>query len=38
MMPDVNIYHGKMSDFASFPWFFLLIKLRNFDFEGHQNT
>ena len=29
-----------MSDFVSFPLFgfILVIKLRNFDFEGHENT
>ena len=32
--------HGKMSDFVSFPLFgfTLVIKLRNFDFKGHENT
>ena len=32
--------HGKMLDFVSFPLFgfTLVIKLRNFDFEGHQST
>ena len=32
--------HGKMSDFVSFPLFgfTLVIKLKIFDFEGHQNT
>ena len=40
MMSDLNISHGKMSDFVSFPLFgfTLVIKLRNFDFEGHQST
>ena len=39
-MSDLNISHGKMSDFVSFPLFgfTLVIKLRNFDFEGHQST
>ena len=39
-MSDLNISHGKMSDFASFPLlaFTLVIKLRNFDFESHWNT
>ena len=34
------MYHGKMSDFTSFPLFGfrLVIKLRNFDFEGHLIT
>ena len=32
--------HGKMSDFVSFSLFgfTLVIKLRNFDFEGHENA
>ena len=40
MMSDLNISHGKMSDFVSFPFFgfTLVIKLRNFDFECHWNT
>ena len=40
MMSDLNISNGKMSDFVSFPLFgfTLVIKLRNFDFEDHQNT
>ena len=40
MMSDLNICHGKMSDFVSFPLlgFTLVIKLRNFDFESHWNT
>ena len=40
MMSDLNISHGKMSDFVSFPLlgFTLVIKLRNFDFESHWNT
>ena len=38
--PYLNISHGKMSNFVSFPWFgfTLVIKLRNFDFKGHWNT
>ena len=37
MVSDLNIPHGKMSDFVSFPWFgfTLVIKLRNSDFESH---
>ena len=37
MLPDLNISHGKMSDFVSSPLFrlTLVIKLRNFDFKGH---
>ena len=37
MMLDLNMSHGKMSDFVSFPLlgFTLVIKLTNFDFEGH---
>ena len=40
MVSDLNMSHGKMSDFVSFPLFrfTLVIKLRNFDFKGHQNT
>ena len=40
MVSDLNMSHGKMSDFVSFPLFgfTLVIKLRNFDFEGHQST
>ena len=39
MVSDLNMSHGKMSDFVSFPLFrfTLVIKLRNFDFKGHQN-
>ena len=39
MMSDMNMSHGKMSDFVSFPLlgFILVIKPRNFDFKGHQN-
>ena len=31
------MFHEKMSDFISFPWlgFTLVMKLRNFNFEGH---
>ena len=40
MVSDMNMSHGKMSDFISFPffWFTLVIKLTNFDFESHWNT
>ena len=34
---DLNMFHGKISDFVSFLLFrfTLIIKLRNFDFESH---
>ena len=37
MASDLNMPHGKMSDFVSFPLFeiSLVIKLRKIDFEGH---
>ena len=37
MVSDLNMSHGKMSDFVSFPLsgVTLVIKLRNCDFEGH---
>ena len=40
MMSDLNMPHGKMSDFISLPLFgfTLVIKPRNFDFESHWNT
>ena len=40
MVPDLNMSHEKMSDFVSFPLFgfTLVINLRNFDLEGHENT
>ena len=40
MTSDLNMSHGKMSDFVSFLLFgyTLAIKLRNFDFESHWNT
>ena len=40
MASDLNMSHGKMSDFVSFPLlgFTLVIKLINFDFECHGNT
>ena len=36
----MDIFHGKMSGFVSFPLFgfTLVIKLRNFDLESHLNT
>ena len=39
MMSDLNMFHGKMSDFVSFPLlgFTLVIKLINYDFESHGN-
>ena len=39
-MSDLNMSHGKMSDFVSFPFFgfTIVIKLRNSDFESHGNT
>ena len=40
MASDLNISHGKMADFLSFPLlgFTLVIKLRNFNFENHLNA
>ena len=40
MVSDLNMSHGKMSDFVSFPLFgfTLVIKLTNFDFESHWNN
>ena len=37
---NLNMSHGKMSDFVLFPLFgsTLVIKLRNFNFEIHGNT
>ena len=37
MLSDLNMSHGKMFDFVSFPSFRfnLVIKLRNFDFKGN---
>ena len=37
MLPDLNISHQKMSDFVPFLLFgfTLVIKPKNFDFEGH---
>ena len=39
-MSDLNMSQGKMYNFVSFALFgfTLVIKMRNFDFEGHQNT
>ena len=38
-MSDLNISHGKVSCFVSFPLFgfILVIKLRDLDFENHWN-
>ena len=40
MMSDLNMPHGKMSEFVSFILFefALVIKQRNFDFESNINT
>ena len=40
MTSDLNMPHGQMSDFFSFPLFglALVIKLRNFHLESHWNT
>ena len=40
MVSDLNMSHGKMSDFVLFRLFrfTLVIKLRNFNFESHWNT
>ena len=40
MVSDLNMSHGKMSDFVSFLLlrFTLVIKLTNFDFVDHENT
>ena len=37
MVTDLKMFHGKMSDFVSFPLFgFTLVKkMTNFDFENH---
>ena len=39
-MSDLNISHGKMSDFVSFPLFriTLVMKLRNLNFKVRENT
>ena len=40
MVSDLNMSHGKMSDFVSFPLFgfTLVIKLRSSNSESHWNT
>ena len=40
MASNLNMSHRKMSDLVSFLLFgfILVIKLRNFDFEGHSNA
>ena len=40
MVSDLNMFHGNMSDPFSFTLFgfTLVIKLRNFEIEGHSNT
>ena len=40
ILSPLNMSHGKISDFVSFPlfWFTLVIKLRTFDSESHRNT
>ena len=40
IMSDLNMSHGTIPDFVSFPLFrfALAIKLRNFEFESHCNT
>ena len=37
MVSDLKMTHGKMSDFVSFSLFgfYLVIKLKKFDFKGH---
>ena len=37
VISDLNVSHGKISDFLSFPLFVLtlVMKLRNFDSESH---
>ena len=39
MLSDLNMSHGEISDFVSFPLFefTLFIKLRNFGWKGHYN-
>ena len=39
-MSDLNMSHGKFSDFVSFPLrgFSFVLKLGNFDLESHWNT
>ena len=40
MVSDLDVSLKKMSDFVSLPLFgfTLVIKLRNFDFDGHLNA
>ena len=40
MLSDLNISHGKLTDFVSFLLFrsTLVITLRNYDFESHSNS
>ena len=40
MVSDLNISHEKVSDIVSFSFFrfTFVIKQKNFDFTGHQNT
>ena len=40
IMSDLNMFHGKVSDFVSFPLFgfTLVMNLRNIDFENYWNT
>ena len=40
MASALSMYHGKISDFVSFPLFGfpLVLQLRNFDLESHWNT
>ena len=37
MVPDLNMSHGKKSDFVSIPLFgfTLVVKLKNFEFESY---
>ena len=37
MLSDLNLPHGKMSDFVSFPLFrfTLVVKMRKVDYKGH---
>ena len=40
MPSDLTMSYGEIFDFVSFPLlgFTLVIKLRNFNFKGHQST
>ena len=42
MVSDLNMSHGKMSDFVSLPLFWftftLVINMKNLDFESHRIT